>query len=922
MMISNLRDSTQEYYNFASNVMFPIKPSIRLSLVIIFLTMGGLLFQTAKAQDLPSDVVQRLNEKPPQYRDDQGNTIERQTEGDYVANEIIVRFRPGTVDVPADQRRIPIAGRPDVVENLIPNPDLRRVLQQTGVQALRKVFRKFAPGDTLRTLENGRQVEVPDLSQTLVLEFPSGANVPQLIDRFAARSDVLYAEPNHRYSFGVGRPERDSTRPFTIKSQISLEYQTSSFPNDPRFDDQWSLERSDDEDIDAKAAWNVQKGNYDQKIGIMDSGIDYNNKDLGNGFGLGEKVVGGYDFHDNDSDPMDTFFHGTHVAGIAGALTNNFNSSGNREGIAGIAGGDGYDATTANGDRGAQLFAFRIGSSAGVDADDAAEAIVEAADPDDDDWGYGIDVLNNSWGGTEYNETVRSALNYAALFNRVFVAAKGNLDSSELHYPSDYDDSWVISVGATNKEGDRAEPGDPGWSQNPPRGSNYGNGIDLVAPGTAILSTMPTSQTSIMIDQGWPTNYAGTESFSDGAPISGTSFAAPHVSGTAALLLSEADDQGLSLHAEDVEGLIRASAEQTEPDDNPGYDDEFGDGRLNAARALDRFSSPWVLDHESATGGSSVSSTDTYTLILYDEGVGDLPSGSYVGKRYTVERSVSLPDSYSETPDVWCRGPNASTGWSAANPNYQSGYCRVTSTDYTSADLRTYVYEIWDTSGQYLGWYPSKPEDVTFAYSVSGKPGKPPLEVSLSGPVFLDYGEQGTWTADVDYAGGDVTYKWYVDGALVRDVTTSSTTDSYSRSGYDNFNLQVDVNSSGETDSASLSVNVSSSDDCPPYAPEPCLESSGQSSSFPVPDTLALHSPAPNPTSTTTTLQVDVPETQSVTVTVYDVMGRQIARPVDGPLRPGVHRVQVDVSGLSSGVYLTRMKAGSFTATRRITVVR
>lgn len=171
----------------------------------------------------------------------------------------------------------------------------------------------------------------------------------------------------------------------------------------------------------------------------------------------------------------------------------------------------------------------------------------------------------------------------------------------------------------------------------------------------------------------------------------------------------------------------------------------------------------------------------------------------------------------------------------------------------------------------------------------------------------------------MDHAGGDVTYKWYVDGSLVRDVTTSSMTDSYSRTGYDDFNLQVDVSSSGETDSASRYVYVSSSD-CPPR--EPCAKSQTQYARSSLPDTLTLHAPAPNPVSAATTLQVDVPEPQSVTVTIYDVMGRQMARPVDGSLRPGVHHVQVDVSGLSSGVYVVRIRAGSFTATRRITVVR
>ncbi|MDO8549942.1 MAG: S8 family serine peptidase, partial [Ignavibacteria bacterium] len=200
-------------------------------------------------------------------------------------------------------------------------------------------------------------------------------------------------------------------------------------------------------------------------------------------------------------------------------------------------------------------------------------AIIEGSDPSAGGWGYGIQVLNLSLGGYGYDELYRTGLNYVAMMGRVLVASKGNNNTSQFHYPSDYDGSWVISVGATNRSGFRAGPGDPGWGSG---GSNYGNSIDVVAPGTMTLSTMPTYSTSQMNLYGLNTSYDS---------LSGTSMAAPHVSGLATLLIS----QNPNLHSQDVQGIIRASVDDK---GDAGYDNFYGAGRINSGRALKYMQTP------------------------------------------------------------------------------------------------------------------------------------------------------------------------------------------------------------------------------------------------------------------------------------------------------------------------------------------
>ena len=379
----------------------------------------------------------------------------------------------------------------------------------------------------------------------MILEVDISNNIQSLCNQIEAYEEIEYAEPNYILT------THDSP------------------PNDARYVLQEGFEQATDRDIDANRAWDFTTGNEGIKVAVIDNGVDYHNLDLGNGAfnATSAKVRGGWDYANNDNDPDDTNgdngndSHGTPVAGIIGALRNN------GDGVAGLAGGD-------VGNLGAQIIALKIGNGRSLSTSNAIDAIIEASS-NTPGFGYGCHVLNNSWGGGGYNESLRNAIRVAAQNNVIFVASKGNDNSGDINYPSDYDQSWVLSVGATDINDQRVNI--PGWW-----GSNFGNGIDVSASGR--LNIVETTAT---VEEG---NWRS---------FNGTSAAAPHVSGLAALILSEAVEQGISLHHEDVENLIEVSSKDV---NGGGYDDDLGHGRINAGRALEMMNDPWELTHHTITG--------------------------------------------------------------------------------------------------------------------------------------------------------------------------------------------------------------------------------------------------------------------------------------------------------------------------------
>ncbi len=275
--------------------------------------------------------------------------------------------------------------------------------------------------------------------------------------------------------------------------------------------------------LDVNEAWGITMGSPKIKLAIIDTGIDLNHPDLR------DKIITGKNIVDPSQKPMDDNGHGTHVAGIAAA------SAGNGIGVAGIA----ADCS---------IMPVKVMKN-GLGTDiDIAEGIVWAAD-------HGADVMNISIGLYTRSTAMERAVKYALNKNVAVIASAGNDGkSSKIHVPSMI--KGVIEVSATTRVDHLASF------------SNYAQQISVSAPGDNILSTMPTYNVKLTAEAG--KNYG---------ILSGTSMASPMVSGLAALLKSE--DKNMTPKQ------IRARLESSAVDlGKKGYDEYFGNGRINAYAAL------------------------------------------------------------------------------------------------------------------------------------------------------------------------------------------------------------------------------------------------------------------------------------------------------------------------------------------------
>lgn len=308
-------------------------------------------------------------------------------------------------------------------------------------------------------------------------------------------------------------------------------------PDDPGTTYQWALDT-----VDAYEAWDVTMGTHEVVVAVLDTGIDWNHPDLAANMWTNDDGYHGYNIVDDNWFPMDDnihgydasddwvanlyTYHGTHVAGIIGAVTDN------AVGMAGLAQ--------------VRLMAVKVMNESGEGTDGmVASGIRWAVD-------HGADIVTMSLGVEGTSTTMVNAVNYARNNDVVMIAAAGNDGTSVVSYPAAY--PQVIAVGATDDTDRRASF------------SNYGTNLDVVAPGVMIYST-----------QGG-TGYQY---------LSGTSAAAPHVAGVAALMLTVSP----ALEPEEISSIINQTATDIS---QTAYDPTTGWGIVNAFRAVETVSAPRV----------------------------------------------------------------------------------------------------------------------------------------------------------------------------------------------------------------------------------------------------------------------------------------------------------------------------------------
>lgn len=316
-----------------------------------------------------------------------------------------------------------------------------------------------------------------------------------MLKAFSSNPEIQYIEPNYIVSIP--------------KNTFVGKKPGSGLPDDEFYKELWGLHNKKGFDVDAPEAWRLTKGSKKIVVAVIDTGVDYNHPDLkanmwvnkaelngepgvdndGNGY-IGD--VYGYDFANNDNDPMDDQGHGTHCAGTIGAVHNKI-------GVAGV---------TSR----VRIMALKFLTANGGGTTAAAiEAIYYAAN-------NGAHIMSNSWGGGGKSRALKEAIQYANNKGVLFTAAAGNDNKNNDRYPSypaNYKVDNVISVAAYAEDGERAYVIRNGRKI---VFSNYGaETVHVAAPGAEILSTIPGGE------------YA---------KFSGTSMATPHVSGVLALLLS------------------------------------------------------------------------------------------------------------------------------------------------------------------------------------------------------------------------------------------------------------------------------------------------------------------------------------------------------------------------------------------------
>ncbi len=345
--------------------------------------------------------------------------------------------------------------------------------------------------------------------------FESGGMEAKQLMSYFQKWSVEYAEPHFLYltnDAGIamapgsqGAADPNATAAKTYEPSLSANF----VPNDFLFSKyQWNLPL-----IETVQGWQINRGAEDVVVAVVDTGVDLKHPDLRDHLAPGYNIVGG------DDVPADDVGHGTHVAGVISAMVNN---------NLGVAGMTWYN----------KVMPVKVLDQSGAGSTySVAQGIIWATD-------HGAKVINMSLGNYADSDFLHDAIKYAFDKDVVLVAASGNDNTEQPGYPAAYPE--VFAVGATDASKVKASF------------SNYGDYVDVAAPGVSIASTYPNNQ------------YAA---------LSGTSMASPHVTALAALIRST----NPALKNTQVYEIMRQTAQDL---GTPGKDKYYGHGLIDVVKAV------------------------------------------------------------------------------------------------------------------------------------------------------------------------------------------------------------------------------------------------------------------------------------------------------------------------------------------------
>jgi len=461
----------------------------------------------------------------------------------------------------------------------------------TGIASIDKLNQKFYVSFAEKIFKDNID---PLLSNVYKFVIENNVSIFDFLEEYSSNPFVEYVEPIYIYH------TYDNIISAKIKNQGFGVLET--IPNDPLFNQQWALSK-----INAPDAWDIEKGDPNITIAIIDTGVDINHIDLSENIWINEDEIPGngidddnngyiddikgWDFVNKDNSPLDEVGHGTHCAGIISSVTNN------NLGVAGICWN-------------CKIMPVKTLNYMGGKLDYICQGIIYAVD-------NGADIISMSVGGYPLT-LIKDTVNYAYEKGVIIIASAGNENSVEKIYPAAYEN--VMAVAATDRNDSRAVF------------SNYGSWVDVAAPGVDILSLRAN----------------GTDIYGDGIHIvdkfyylaSGTSMSCPYVAGLAALLLSKNNQCPYPAYM--IQSMIPFTTDEIDTDEY------IGTGRINASKALQK--EPFAAILESIPNWEDVKGTidikgvawgENFQYFTIEYGVGEHPtSWTNILTSYTPQGGV------------------------------------------------------------------------------------------------------------------------------------------------------------------------------------------------------------------------------------------------------------------------------------------